>query len=453
MRNLHTLILVPLVALSTTSQAQDVLFTYKAGADAERLPKRVLRDQSQEEGLFTELGLKVGGDFSDQWKYYVDTRAFGATSQISSSFDDVDTGRTEPSSSSDSYVQLRQAWVRFGGLTDYPDEHLTLGLQRITATSPLWWDTELESLVWRFQTTRFEFQTGVGERLDTYRSNNDLSAIDEDRLRVFADGSFDWTAYHQVFLRFMFTDQDSNDLPSDVQTGAPDGANGQWLWYGIGAGSNWMERRSASSWAYNVEWIGLSGESDFTSGSGITLEDHDISAWALDIGARYDFKSAPASFGMTYSQGSGGFDQGESNMFVQTGLHTNRGRFVGNKQYLFRYNEALRADLTNLTHAAMFASYTFERDLMLAGQISKFGRDDEDFPIYRRAQPLDMNTDSDDVGYGIDVSLRHSLNNTYANVPVQYWRIRGSGFFPGDAFDNENDGSVYRVVLEVVGAL
>lgn len=424
---------------------------YKVGAEFERLPDRKDRSQNKENGLFTELGFEAAARFGKNWSAFTDIRGFAATSQISSTFDDLETGRTERTSGANSYLQLRRLWLRYHGLTDYPNEHLTLGLQRIKASSSLWWNSDIESLVWHFSSTRFRFQGGLGERFDTYRTNNELSQIDENKFRVFAETIYDWKAYHELNFRAMSVLQNSDDIPEDVGSGAPDGTNGEWFWYGIGLSSNWAQRRSKSPFAYNVEWIGLTGQSDFRSESGLSLNDHDISAWAIDVGLRYDLSGHPASFGITFSQGSGGFDNEESNLFVQTGLQSNRDRYVGTRQFLYRFNDALQPDLTNLIHGSLFASYTFKDEYLLAGSVSKFQRDDTLFPLYRNSHPLEMNQRSDDVGSGIDLSFRHDINTSVLRIPLKYWRVRSSAFLPGDAFNDDSDDTVYRVVLELVG--
>jgi len=289
---------------------------YKIGADFERLPDRISRTESTEQGLFTELGFEAAASLNKSWAAFSDIRGFAASSQLTSTVDDVETGRTRKTSDANNYLHWRQLWIRYSGLTEYPGEHLTLGLQRVRSSSSLWWDSDIESLVWRFSGTRFHFQGGLGERFDTYRTNNELSEIDKNKFRLFAEGSYDWKAYHEINFRGMYTRQYSNDIPKDVQSGAPDGANGKWLWYGIGLSSNWTKRRSRSSFAYNLEWIGLTGQSDFLSTSGILLNDCDVSAWAVDTGLRYDFQELPASFGVTFSEGSGGFTKHQSNLFV-----------------------------------------------------------------------------------------------------------------------------------------
>ncbi|PKH07922.1 hypothetical protein [Moritella sp. Urea-trap-13] len=427
-----------------------IQYQYKVGAEVKRDPEIVNSDQEKEDGGYVELGVRVYGNIDEDWHYYSDVRAFAANSQIRT-FDNNDTGRTTQTSDTDNYLHLRQLWFSFSGLSQYPNEALSIGLQKVKSSSALWWDTQIESVVWNVYSTKSHVQVGVGQRFDTYRSNNELSELDKNRTRLFIDSGYDWKAYHTVFARFMFTHQDNSNLTSNVETGAPDGANGDWLWFGLGLGSNWIDRRSRSPWAYNVEFISLTGESDFVGNQGQTFNDQAIKAWAIDAGIRYDFKQFPFSIGMAYSQGSGGFDSGESNMFVQTGLHTNRSKFVGNDQSFYRYGEALRPDLTNLIYTNIFAAYSFTNGVQVATSFAHLQRDDVMYSIYRNSEPLEMNKTSNDVGYGGDVAIKHNLKDKQFFIPINYWQLRLSRFQPGDAFNSDADKTVYRVALEMVG--
>ncbi len=434
------------------SNRYDLQFRYKIGAVAERLPHRENRTQDKEQGGFAQLSLLGSGRVYDDWSFLSEGRAFLSGSQLSSTFTDQDAGRIARTTDTSSYLQLRQFWVRYHGITDYPGEHLTLGLQRIRAASSLWWDSDLEAMVWRFSGTRIRFQAGVGERFDAYRTASELNPVDKHKLRIFTESIIDWKAYHEITFRGMYTRQNSHDMAGDVYNSVPEGMNGEWLWYGLGLSSNWIKRRNRQSpFAYNFEWIGLRGQSDFTREDGTLLHDHAIRAWAVDTGVRYDCQTLPTSFGLTFSFGSGGFDDDASNLFVQTGLQSNRNRYVGDSQYLYRFNDALRPDLTNLIQEKLFFSHTLGDIFLLAGGLSAYQRDDKELPIYMNSDPLNMNQLSSDVGSGVDLSLRYDVQTTVFSVPLKFIRLRSSAFFPGGAFDDDSDETVYRVVLELVG--
>lgn len=423
---------------------------YRIGADAELLPSRRRGTQDKEQGLFSQLDVDINSRLAD-WSAYGKFRAFAASSELTATSYDREDEQRNQTSVDNSYVQLRRLWLRYHGLTPYPGEHLTLGLQRIRSSSALWWDSNIEALVWRFISTRLNVQAGIGQRYEPYRTNSKLSITDEDKLRLFTEVSYDWQAYHEIHFRSMYTSQDSHDTPDDIQSGAPEGINGEWFWYGVGLSSNWNQRRSTQPYAYTIEWTGLSGKSDFLSQEDTLLSQHTISAWSVDAGFRYDFSSLPASIGVTFSKGSGGFDDTESSLFVQTGLQRNRSRYAGNDIFLYRFNDALRPDLTNLIHASVFSSWNLSDKCQFAGSVSILQRDDNRLPVYRNSQPLHMNKDSNAVGTGINLTFRHELDSSIFSAPLKYLRLRSSVFFPGQAFKNDSNDTVYRVSLELYG--
>jgi len=427
--------------------------TYKVGLLAEQLPDWADdRGQEREQGGFLDISLAGSTWLDDNWYFLAEGRGILAGSNLTTSFDDLDGERSLRTTDSNSYLQLRQLLLQYHGLTDYPGESLTFGLQRVRSTNSLWWDSDIESLIWRFSGTRLRIQAGIGEQLNSYRTGHSLLITDRDKLRFFTETMYDWRAYHAITFRSMYSRQHSNEAPRDIYTSAPEGLNGDWLWYGFGASSNWTKRRnSTGTLAYHLEWTGLSGQSDFLGDDGTILKDHAIHAWAFDAGLRYDFQTQSSSVGLTFSFGSGGFDKNESNLFVQTGLQSNRERYMGNSQFMSRFNDALRPDLTNLIHESLFASHTFQETVLLAGALSWFQRDDSDLPIYRSSTPLKMNSVSSEVGCGADISLRYDVNTSLFTLPVTFIRLRGSTFFPGNAFDDDADDTVYRVVLEIFG--
>lgn len=425
---------------------------YKVGFDLDDLPDRIQGSDSSDESVFGELRLRIKADIGRYWQASTDLRGFGATGSVSQTTDDDSgAGRTVRTSDSDSFLQLRGLWLRYQGLTDYPEEHLTLGLQRLRSRSSLFWDGYVESMVWQLKTTRFDFQAGAGERFDTYRTNTELSDLEKDKSRFFSELSYDWLAYHELTVSAMYADQDGEAMADSVYAGAPDGVNGEWFWYGVGLSSNWNKRRSLANVAYNLQWMGLSGTSNFLDESGEEFNDHDISAWAVDGGLRYDFSSIPFSLGATFAQGSGGFDENESNMYVQTGLHTNRETYTGNKLNMYRFNEALRADLTNLRSYSIFGSSTIDEKYLLAGSAAKFDRVETDLPVYRLSEPLDLENDSADIGWGVDLAFRHLVDRKIFHLPVSYYGLRTSSFMPGGAFADDTDSLDYAIIFEIAG--
>ena len=70
-----------------------------------------------------------------------------------------------------SYLAMREFWVDYRGLTAYPGEHLRVGRQRLRSDEGTWWDTNIEAVNWRFDTTLLQATVGVAERFSEYRTD------------------------------------------------------------------------------------------------------------------------------------------------------------------------------------------------------------------------------------------------------------------------------------------
>lgn len=373
------------------------------------------------------------------WK--VDTRTLVSSGNATLFDDDTDTFR-EPNSDDNYYFHLREAWIRYHGLTSLPGEHLTLGLQRLRNGDGLWWDADIEALVWQGDTTQLDWLLAVGQEFDTYRTNSDLLTRAGDTLRWFGNVKWDWTAYHSIGATFMQSRQYLSDPESAGQDTAI-GVNADSFWLGLTVSSGWEHRNPYTSLAYKAEWIMQKGDSLQQSSSTTDIGSTDIDAHAFDVGLRYDFEHL--SIGAMYTRGSGGGDANTSSQFSQTGLHSNRTRAFGNRQYVFRFNEAFRADITNLSYAGFFASWSFSSKweaIMLAGLYNKT---DEFTPVYVGGREIAVIDGQSEVGKSLDMNLTfYPDDGWFLNLNVL--RLRAGYFNPGEGLLNQNND--YRITLE-----
>ena len=112
-------------------------------------------------------------------------------------------------------------------------------------------------------------------------------------------------------------------------------------------------------------------------------------------------------------------------------MHSNRSRFSGNRQFLFRFNEALRLDITNLQQFSLFGSYTMSHRFEAAGSLSFIRRNDNQAPVFVGGRPLIMVDGEDKVGTGVDLSM--SYYPGLASSLVNLIRLRGGYFSPSSA--------------------
>lgn len=394
----------------------------------------------EQNDALVESRIGVRDSISNSVSWFVDARAVLSTGNVA--FVDPNTDVAEENNNRENhFLQLREAYVRYHGLTRLPDEHFTLGLQRIDDVDGFWIDADVESFVWRGETTQLDWQIGVGKEFDTYRTDADLLAINDDVTRLFANLDWDWIAYHSVGIAYLSQTQ-STDLSTNALAQTSLGYNAESTWLGLRFMSNWDEKRSPQMFAYKAEWIQQSGDTSVVELDG-SLSPKDINADALDMGIRLD--TGAWSFGITYTRGSGGATEQETQNFSQSGLHSNRGDYFGVRQRLYRFNEALRADVTNLKHTGLFVSYQpneFWETVLLVGDYKK---DDSAQDVYSFGREIETIAGNDDVGNSIDLNITHYARDTNP-FNLNLVRLRAGTFSPGDAFVEQSRD--YRVTLE-----
>lgn len=375
-----------------------------------------------------------------KWSWKIDARAQTSGSNALLFDDDNDLFR-EQNSGDNYFLQLREAWVRYHGLTSLPGEYLTLGLQRLYDGHGLWWDTDIESLTWQGDTTQLDWLVAVGQEFDTYRTNADLVTRAEDTVRWFGKVEWDWTAYHELGVKVMQSSQSLSDLTIARRDTAM-GVNADSLWLGVHVSSGWERRNPKGLIAYKLEWIMQQGES-LQSLDGIALTQLDIDANAIDAGIRFDFEKM--SFGAMYTRGSGGGTAEKSELFSQTGIHSNRSRSFGNRQIVHRFNEAFRPDISNLTYSGIFVSWALNQrweSVLLAGHYQKT---DGASPIFVGGRSIAVVNGNVDVGNSVDLNLTYyPEDGDFYNLNVL--RLRAGVFEPDSGLLNQDRD--YRITLE-----
>lgn len=431
-----------LVLASTSTVAVEWDPWLKPGFTSREQNHRPGNNSINADSFFLEGRIGLSDQYDNQWSWFVDARAQVFSEDASL----TDENELEVSINRDDnyYAQLREAWVRYAGLTHFPNEYVTLGLQRTREFSGLWWDAEIESISWFGNTTQLDWLLVAGEELDTYRTNADLRQQNEDTFRLFGEVKWDWTAYHALEFKYASADQ-KRDAGSTVRPDLAIGNNFDLQWYSIGLSSEWFEKRYQSQWAYKLEWMTVQGDTDVINANQLSVR-QDIDADAIDAGIRYDFNDRDLSIGISYAAGSGGYSQGESNNFVQTGLHTNRARFYGNNQYMYRFNEALRADLTNMKQTSVFVSWSPASYLQSVIMLARYEKDDASQPIFVSGRPVASVTGESAVGTSLDVNLSYYPQNQAEWLNMNLMRLRVGTFSPDDGLVDQT--SDYRVVLE-----
>lgn len=397
-----------------------------------------------------------------RWQLTPDVVAFLRVRGFTESDDFATAPDSNTPTEASTFAEVRELWVDYGGFTSYPGEHLRLGRQRLRQDDGLWFDRDIESLRWIFDTTLVQADIGVAEAFDSYTYKKDAVALPvnlNDRFNAFASVSYEWAPSQRAGLRVLYADD--NGGAGDV--GAQPGVNakpssGQLLWIGAHMENGFYDYRHIKPVTYWTEAVLLTGTEkptvvDPATGLLAPRDERDVHAWGGDFGLRVkptdDF---PLQIGAGYAFGSGGSDTNKSDTYRQTGLHSNRSRFTGTRTLVARFGEVLRADLSNLSVISLFASLQFDTaDASLV--FHDFRRDQSSAPVITDGISVQPLPGDHDIGQGVDLVLSRYFgqikNETDPEGDMQtVLRLRASLFDPGSAYPPTADKSAYRVVLE-----
>lgn len=396
---------------------------------------------------------------SDDWAALGRLQGFAPTGEL------VVTDEQRPRQSQ-SYAALRELWVEYRAITDYPGEVLRMGLQRVRDPDGLWFDRNIEALHWMFDTTLLQWDLGVAESLLTWRSDNsEPPASLRDRTYVFGGLGRQWTAGHFLGSRVVYAFDHANpqqEIASNERD--PKLSDRRYTWIDLYAHNGFYQPAEQPGWRYTADVSALIGSrEDFrpaTLTEPATREDQNVRAWATDLGLRWRLPTAfPLQVGGGYAFGSGS-DQGDlKRRYEQTGLHSNRSRFTGTRSQLYRYSEALQPDLTNLHVGTLYVSIPQENwDASLI--YNKFARHRAGDPVITDGVDIQPEPGRKVLGDALDLAVAYYFANpvgrgrSIAGVPQEddnlrsNVRLRASGFRPGVAYADAADDQ-YRVTLEL----
>lgn len=412
--------------------------------------------QTADSAGYLDLQPQLYTRFSPSWAHFVRVQGFLPS-------DTVQTVDQEQVTTTSGFAALREFWIEYGGITSYPGEVLRLGMQRLRDPDGLWWDHDIETARWIFDTTLFQFQIGGAKAFDTWRTDADqLPQSQRDRAYGFVGWGSQWAPDHYVGVRAAYA-ADQRELPPDgtqmtLTSTSTDPGTGNTVnnwdqpskrnvgWVGLYLDNHFYDWERGAGLAYRLEAIAYGGtvqtvQPNPSTGvvEGRTTDDVRAVGGEGLLRARFP-DPFPLTLGGGFAYGEGGHDDNGSHDFRQTGLQSNRSRFTGTRTIMNRFNEVLQANLTNLRVATAFVSLPLTNwDFSLVG--SRFQRDDPTRRVYTngvRVQP-DLTNGSHDLGAGWDLVLTRQLNGAVTGYSLaddrrSNIRVRASQFVPGDAY-------------------
>lgn len=383
-------------------------------------------------------------------------------------FDD-DTGETE--SLEQTFLELRELWVRWEQLGGVIPLNLQIGRQRIKEPRALWWNSDFDMARVNYNSTLLNGFVGVGEDLTSYRTGSDeldYQGDDEDRLRTLGELSWQYQLNHFVEGRFLYEHDHSGtqDVGTVFDDDDRDDEDLDAVWAGLRTTGAFVEPHAAlKEVKYRADIIGLFGEEDETASvagpgagqrtAGATT-DNDLSAWAFDSGATFapNLRGGPV-FTLGYSFGSGDDDatDGTDHEFRQTDLQGSSSRIGLERQQQKNYGEVLRPELSNLhiLTAGAGLPVTEATDVGLTYFNYRLAEDATSLRSSGISAPM-TGTDKD-VGQAADFIVNVDIDDQFG-LKSQYvddigFRFVLGGFFPGDAYEPNDDEDAYRVFTEL----
>lgn len=432
------------------------------GEDARDLGLALDGEEAQEERntSYVDISPYLHWQFGEAGAFYARAQLF------TSGGDEVVQNENELPVPSENYAAVRELWLEWGGITSFPGEVLRLGRQRIKEQDGLWWDRDIESLRWIFDTTLVQAQLGVAEQFGTWRSDDvELSPSQKKRTYAFGSMTRQWNPGHFYGLRAAYA-MDHGELPQEGDSIEPDDKtkNRDYLWLGLRSENGYYDPRNTRGTVYWFEAMALTGRRESVSdtdpftgeptGSANAPRESTVTALAGDMGLRFRLPLVfPMNLGFMAAAAQGDRAGDQSHVYEQTGLESNRSRYTGTRTLIHRFNEALQADFSNLLAANAFISMPYElADFSLV--YHQFARHSTDESISADGIDARPTTDSRDIGTGIDfVATRYFRGfarqtsdddeDSRSNL-----RLRASRFTPGAAFA-EGVKDQTRVTLEL----
>jgi len=241
--------------------------------------------------------------------------------------------------------ELTEAWLRLREPLAAGEGFVQLGRSQLREPRGWWWDEEFESLRIGYDSSLWQFQLGVGERLSQDEIDDDGRRDLRDELTwFFGELSHQWFFENRIELRWL-TQIDRDRGPSVGASTAQLAADEDVTWLGVSARGRAPKRWLGLPVRYWIDFAWSGGEEvrlrKNPGSSVVALRDsRNVSGAGLDLGATLEtlLPGRPA-ISASYAFGS--------SEYRQPSLKRNRDALAGVARFRF-YGEVLRPQLANL---------------------------------------------------------------------------------------------------------
>ena len=392
------------------------------------------RKGGDESSLSLFLRPEISWNISPAWQLYSKASLFTSTDVFS--LDDDDGG-----SKTDGFISINELWARYHLSPGRQGSAIQLGRLRIRESSGAWWDQDIESIRYSYETRQINGFIGIAEKLDAYRSDNtDYDESDDDIFNILGQWDYQWRYQHHIALRFLYSDDKSDSNANDMD-------DLDALWVGAGLQGRW--NTAAGKIRYTSDLMVMDGDLDVVekSGSGLAITEKSLSGWAMDARIWHSWK-APLKprlglqFALTDSDGD----------FRQTGLQSNRAYLTDLKTRFYRYGELYRPELSNIQIITVFAGMDWQRIHELNIAAHHYTRRNEQRAVVDKGISAALIDGESSLGSEIDLiytwNMKGDNGKSYLGSKRMYLKAGLSVFMGGDAYGDEIDNAVYQATIK-----
>ena len=420
-------------------------------------------NEDYEDSFSQQLQLMVETEFTPDVIGYFHGRAINIDGDTG--FDD-DTGEAVPLNQS--FLELRELYMRFEDVLGIDPLYLQVGRQRLREPRAIWWNSDQDLAKVGVQSSLFSAFVAAGEDTNSYRTttDNDYEEDDEDRFRILGEVAWQYQYNHFLEFRTLYEHDHSGLEPvgSRIRQDNRDDEDQEVIWAGVRSAGTWRDAvQGVKNIKYQADLIGLYGEEellDSTAGGNFRTvtgsRSRDVRAWAFDgtlIVDPYDKKGPVFNLGYAFATGEDDPNgSGTDNEFRQTDLDGNFSRLGLERNLQRNYGEVLRPELSNLHIASAGVAYPFS-DYMDVNATYYHYRLDEDATSHRSSNISAARSGNDkDVGQALDLALYVDVDDEFSlDIPYTRdldFRLIVGSFFPGDAYEPSGTNEAFRIFSE-----
>ena len=425
---------------SASTGKWDSRLTARAGLISEDDLDSLSGAETRHDSAYALADFRLARRMNENARFFSETRAFYATGDIN--LETEDGGREAKS-----FIELRQLYLNYLNVIK-PGIDFSLGRKRLQEQTGLWWDRNYTVAEISYNRSLISAALMYGTEPVSFRSDDSgFKVRDEDISRVLAFTRWQWTLNHYLDVRYSYINDSSGaENTLDLADNEFDLRDAKASWLGLEL-SGLQTVSETLKLGYHLGYTQLSGDvTDYmVNGIEFTAEEKNAESSMLnvDLVAQLDTALKPA-LGIQYFQTSDDEQSGVEGRYFQSGLESNKAKLTGKRDFLQRFNDAYRAELSNVDVFGFFAGVSLTSTIDVNVVYNQFTRVNPQLGIGDNRVDAVLVNGEDDLGAAADIVLSYKAKYNRTWLPNSEVRFRASQFSPGDAYRTEDGGTLGR---------